>query len=367
MKLLVFAHTPPPRHGQSAMVAMLVDGLRGDPDIEVLHVNPQLSRDAADIGQWRWGKFTALLRACRTARRLQREHGRCAFYYVPAPGKRSALYRDFLVMQLCRRHFGPLILHWHASGMGEWLQSRAKTHERWLAQRLLGDAELALVLAPELRDDAARLAPQRIALVPNGVAVPEFSVLPRTVGARCEILFLGLCTREKGLFDTVEAAARADERTAGGFRLTVAGSFTNATDEGAFRARVAQLRPGLVRYEGFADETKKRALLAATDVLCLPTAYPHEGQPLVLMEALAHDVPIVTTRWRAIPGMLPSRHIWYVPPHQPAEIAEALMAACHAPRPDGALRRHYLAHFTPERHLAALKTALLSVAPATRA
>ena len=36
------------------------------------------------------------------------------FYYVPAPGKRVALYRDWLVMFICRPFFSGVILHWHA-------------------------------------------------------------------------------------------------------------------------------------------------------------------------------------------------------------------------------------------------------------
>jgi glycosyltransferase involved in cell wall biosynthesis len=371
MKLVVFAHTPPPVHGQSVMVAMLVEGLRGGPPLEILHVNPQLSRNIADIGTWRPGKLLPLLRACFAAWKLRRRHGPCAFYYVPAPGKRSALYRDFIVLLLCRPCFGPLVLHWHASGLGEWLATRVTAPERWLAHRLLGRAALALVLAPELQADAARFAPRRIAVVPNGVADPvRPGVAPRAArpaGAPCEVLFLGMCGRTKGTLDAVEGVALADARGPGGFRLTVAGRFETAAEERAFRARVAQLRPGLVHYAGFADEARKRALFAAADVFCFPTAYPHEGQPLVIAEALAHDVPIVATRWRAIPGMLPAEHVWFVAPHQPGQVADALLAARSAPRPAGALRRHYLAHFTPERHLARLEAALLSVAPETRA
>src|SRR6185503_2192565 len=106
---------------------------------------------------------------------------------------------------------------------------------------------------------------------------------------------------------------------------------------------------------------QKRALFAAADVFCFPTAYAHEGQPLALVEALAHDVPIVTTRWRAIPGMLPAEHVWFVEHGCPAQIADALLAAQVAPRPNGALRRHYLAHFTPAAHLATLRAALRSI------
>lgn len=363
MKLLVFAHTPPPLHGQSAMVATLVEGLRGDPEIQVVHVNVRLSRDGTDIGRWRPGKGVALLAACGEAWRARLRHGRCVFYYVPAPGKRGALWRDLVVMLLCRPWFSHLVLHWHAVGLGNWLQTRATAPERWLARRLLGRADLSLVLAPELAEDAAVLAPKRSVAIPNCVPDPgpAPSRPPTGVKLRAEILYLGLCSREKGVFDTVEAIAQAHSRSPGSVRLTVAGGF--ATDEEArtLHGRIAALPHDLVRYVGFAGDVQKRELYANADVFCFPTCYPHEGQPLSLIEALAHNLPIVTTRWRAIPGMLPRRHIWYVEPGHPEALAAALLEASQAAPADSSLREHYIAHFTPARHLAALKAALGSI------
>ena len=365
MKLLVFAHTPPPRHGQSTMVAALIDGLRPDPEVTVLHVNARLSRDTSDIGGWRAGKALTLLRWCFAAWVLRWRHGPCVFYYVPAPARRSALYRDFTVMLLCRPFFPQLVLHWHAAGVGTWLADHATAVERWLAQRLLGRPDLSIVLAPELAHDAAFLNSQRIAVVPNGAPDPGPPPAHRPLppNAPGEVLFLGLCTHEKGLFDTIDAIELAHRAAPGRFRLTVAGGFANREGNREFHARIAALPHGLVHYAGFADEKQKRLLFSRADAFCLPPTYPHEGQPLALVEALANDVPIVTTRWRAIPGMLPadSSHVWFVEPNRPSQIADALLAASHAARPDGALRRHYLAHFTPERHLSCLKTALLSL------
>src|SRR4051812_17333941 len=75
MKLLVLAQTPPPLHGQSAMVQTLLDGLGASPGFEVHHVNLRLSADAADIGRWRPGKVAGILRACVSALWLRLSKG----------------------------------------------------------------------------------------------------------------------------------------------------------------------------------------------------------------------------------------------------------------------------------------------------
>ena len=362
--LLVLAHTPPPVHGQSLMVQTLLDHLLSvAPHLTLHHVNVRLSRDSTDIGRPRFAKLLPLLAACLRAIAVRFRHGPMTLYYVPAPGKRAALYRDWIVMLLCRPFFRSLILHWHAVGLGDWLMHHATALERTLTHLLLGRADLSIVLSPELLPDAQHLSPRRTAIVANGLDLPETpDVQFKTpTNAPTHLLYLGLCSREKGLFDLLTAVAIANRREPDAFRLTVAGGFATIPDQHAFFSQVVALGPDIVRHVGFADETQKHALLSAADVFCYPTAYPHEAQPLALIEALAHDLPIVTTRWRAIPSMLPATphpHIHLVDPARPDQLAEALLAARHTPPPTGELRAHSLARFTRNHHLTALARAL---------
>jgi len=61
-KILVFAHVPPPHHGQSVMVQVLLDGLRADPRFEVHHVDARASDDLEDVGSFRPQKFVRLFK-----------------------------------------------------------------------------------------------------------------------------------------------------------------------------------------------------------------------------------------------------------------------------------------------------------------
>jgi glycosyltransferase involved in cell wall biosynthesis len=363
MQLLVFAHTPPPVHGQSLMVQTLVEGLPSVMhDLRLFHINPQLSHDSRDVGRFRPGKLLRLIGFCLHAIALRFKHGAMDFYYVPAPGRRVPLYRDWVVMLLCRPFFRHLILHWHAVGLGAWINQRSSLVERWITQLLLGRATLAIVLAPELVADAQAFRPRKIALVRNGVEDPGETERPfRPPDAPTRVLFIGLCSPAKGIFDTLTAIAVANRRTNDAFQLVVAGAFPNGRDESAFFSLAMAQPPEVVRHVGIADEEQKRELLAAADVFCFPTTHPHEGQPLVLIEALAHDLPIITTRWRAIPGMLPTGHVWYVDPGRPDQIAAALLECRNNPAAVGERYRHFQKIFTRERHLADLAAALSSL------
>ncbi len=162
------------------MVQYLVDGFRADPahGIEVLHVDARLSDDLTDVGSARGGKLTKLLGYVRAAKRLGREHNVRTLYYVPSPPKRNSLYRDWIVLALLRPWFRNVIFHWHAVGLGQWLEDVANPVERAISRRLLGRPTLNLILSKFNRPDADTFRPQAVAIVPNGVPdpCPEFDL-----------------------------------------------------------------------------------------------------------------------------------------------------------------------------------------------
>src|SRR5882672_4094107 len=241
MKLLVFAHTPPPHHGQSYMVQLMLAGFGGDRrkahhpttieengakeashDIHCYHVNARLSQKLEDIGDLRIGKFILLLGYCAQAIWCRFRHGVTTFYYIPAPGKRSALYRDWFVMLICRPFFKRIILHWHAAGLAKWLETVMQMRSRSVTYHFMKQVDLSIVLSRYNRADAEKLVSREIKVVSNGIPdpCPEFTpkVLPYRqhrsatrkkllsgVNTGVEqhvvtVLYLAHCTREKGLF-----------------------------------------------------------------------------------------------------------------------------------------------------------------------
>ena len=105
------------------------------------------------------------------------------FYYVPAPGKAVALYRDWLVMLICRPFFKHIILHWHAAGLAKWLETAVQIRSRAITYRLFKPVDLSIVLSRFNVADAEKLLSRRICVVSNGIPdpCPDFatSVLPR--------------------------------------------------------------------------------------------------------------------------------------------------------------------------------------------
>lgn len=343
------------------MVESLVNGLPTiAPEIDLQHVNLSLSSTSSDIGRWQPGKLLAAWRASSTAIRIARHHGCDALYYVPAPGKRIALWRDLLILNRLRPIVPKLILHWHASGLGGWVDHTATALERKLAHATLDHADLSIVLGQSLKADAARFHPHHIEVVRNGIEdpCPQFT-RPQVQKKPLTAVFLSECSAPKGLFRAWTGVEEANRRNPGSVRLVVAGNFPDQDTANRFAA-LSQTGTTKVSLRGFLTGHAKNQLLVEADFLVFPTTYEHETQGLVVAEAMAFDLPVIVSRWRAVHENLPPSHHRIISPegNTAAQIADAIQDLATAPPPQGAVRAHFQAHYQRDKFLHRLATIL---------
>jgi glycosyltransferase involved in cell wall biosynthesis len=80
----------------------------------------------------------------------------------------------------------------------------------------------------------------------------------------------------------------------------------------------------------------------------------------VAVEAMAFGLPIVTTRWRSIPEIMPPDYPGLVDVRSPEQVAGALIRLM-SERSGELMRNNFITRFTLERHLADLAAAIRSV------
>lgn len=149
---------------------------------------------------------------------------------------------------------------------------------------------------------------QPVAVVPNGVDVGE---VPRR-DKHSEVktfLFLSRIHPIKGLLDLVEAWALVRRP---GWRIVIAGG-----DEAGYRAKVEALimSKGMLsdfEFVGFVDGARKQACFDQADVFILPTYSENFG--IAIAEALANELPVITTTGAPWSDLVAHRCGWWVEP-----------------------------------------------------
>lgn len=131
-----------------------------------------------------------------------------------------------------------------------------------------------------------------------------------------DILFVGRLAAVKGVPVLLEAIADL-HKTFKDSRVTLIG-------DGPDRAALeAQARGLPVEFLGYKSQAEVAEALARTDLFVLPSFA--EGVPVVLMEAMASGVPVVTTQIAGVPELVRDHHAGLlVPPGDSAALSRAI-------------------------------------------
>ncbi|KNG93538.1 glycosyltransferase [Pseudaestuariivita atlantica] len=137
----------------------------------------------------------------------------------------------------------------------------------------------------------------KLHIVHCGVEPDRYGARDRPSG-RASVLFVGRLAGVKGVPVLLRtcAALRASGLE---FDLTLVG---DGPERASHEALVSELGLTGVTFAGYQSQSRVAELLAGADMLVLPSFA--EGVPVVLMEAMAAQVPVVTTRIAGVPELV---------------------------------------------------------------
>jgi len=269
-----------------------------------------------------WSLFTAVVKIV-----IGRLQGGLAGVHVNI-AERLSLVRKGVIVIACRLLGVPVVLHLHAQMRNFYLRLPRPLQRmtRWIFSLASG----VVVIGPAAQRfviEELRVPHERVNLVFNGVPEPADAPRKQRGDEVQQLLFLGRLSDLKGVSDLLYAIARPgfDRR---GVRLTIAGG----GDVAGYAAKARALGiADLVRFEGLCDQAQVERLLAQADVLVLPSY--DEVLPLVILEALANGVAVVTTAVGEVPSLLTDGvDTLYVKPGDARDIAAGLQKVLGDPQ-----------------------------------
>jgi glycosyltransferase involved in cell wall biosynthesis len=349
-QIWLVSNLPPPVHGVAAFNAALLGEL-ANRGIDCRTFSIGTRRDLRDIAR---AGVTKTISDAGTIARLgialarARIAGRmpAVIYFTPCQGGVGVL-RDLAIARVTRGLGGRLVAHIHGCA---WLAIRERGG--WQARVMeaaLRACDRAICLGPTFAAKLRAATGMGCVGINNGVASsrrdPDGVRAPGP-NTRIELLFLSNLYRAKGLWIAAETA-RALTRRGIDVRLRCAGAWLFDQERAAFAVEfAAELAAGTIELVGFADEVAKVRLFASSHFFVLPIPGDVEGQPLALLEAMAHGVvPITTTAGGMVDifpegnaGLASSDHV------DPERVADTIAVLSRDPDAYARAAREVLAH-----------------------
>ena len=269
-----------------------------------------------------WVLLTALAKLARG-----RVSGNLAGVHVNM-AERLSLVRKSAVVVASRALGVPVVLHLHAAQLHHFYRALPLPLQR-LTRWVFSLPASVVVLGATARRfviEELHVEPKRVEVVINGVPEPALPKRARDPRAPRRVLFLGNLSERKGVTDLLKALALPGFDSTG-VEVVLAGG----GDVDGYRSKASGLGLGeWVKFAGWCDQQQVARMMADADVLVLPSY--DEGLPLVILEALAHGVPVVCTPVGEIPAVLTDgATACFVEPGDAAGIAAALQRVLREP------------------------------------
>src|SRR6266704_3684834 len=164
----------------------------------------------------------------------------------------------------------------------------------------------------------------RVWLVPNGVGPEFFHVRSCPAGIATKLLFVGTWIDHKGIYCLAEAFKKV-LRVIPDARLTIAGCLE---PEGKVRRCFPSAAQAALEVWPFVARAEISSLYAEHEIFVLPSLM--EGMPLVLLEAMASGIPVVTTESSGMSDMVEDSYDGLlVTPGDANSLSAAIVRLCH--------------------------------------
>lgn len=320
-KILFILHMPPPVHGAAMMGKYIHDSKVVNEAFDCRYVNLATAASLEDIGGVSFTKLKKIIGLFREVRREVKAFRPDLVYVTPSAAGGSFLMKDFPLVQMLKRMGCRVVVHYHNKGVAKNQGSRIYD----FAYRRFFRGIKVILLAEALYKDVQKYVRREdVFICPNGI--PETVVgEPKAErhNAVPHLLFLSNLLVSKGVYVLLDALKILKDRGYS-FVCNFVGGETAEINAEQFRQEVEQRRLNQVAvYQGRKYGAEKEQFWQDADIFVFPSSY--DCFPLVLIEAMQHSLPCISTNEGGIPNIVDDGSTGViVPQHSPEALADSL-------------------------------------------
>jgi len=233
----------------------------------------------------------------------------------------GSFYRKFVCFLICKYIFGKkIIYHVHGGGF-ELFYTKNKQVTKKLIRLFINNSNCVICLSNKWESFFKNNFKQRnIVIIPNIIDYPVKSNFKNTESDILTLLFLGLITNKKGIFDLLEVIKKNKDKYKAKIRLIIGG---NGETESLIRIIKEEKLADIVEFVGWIANTEKTYWLQNADIYILPSYI--EGLPISILEAMSYGKPIISTNVGGIPEVVfPGKNGILIEPGNLIEIESAI-------------------------------------------
>lgn len=350
--ILIVGPSPPPYHGVSIMTETIIGSTLSE-KFQIVFLDTSDNRTINNMGQFDIKNVSlAVWHGLKCIWFLLSK--RPAIVYVPIAQNKWGFLRDCLFVipaKLLGRH---VIVHLHGSNFKEFIAGESYCIRLFIKQ-VLKKVDRAIVLGENLKSVFLGIIDsEKIKVVSNGLDIEYFDkneVSSSHIQKELRVLFLGTMSKSKGFLQVLYSMPFILQRR-DDVKFIFAGQQPHAElMDTAYEFISINHLDQHVTITGLVYGDTKFELLLSSDIFVFPSE--QEGQPIVILEAMAAGLPIITTDTGAISEtVIDGENGYIVEKNNPRQIAEKLLTLInndHLRQQMGFnSRKRYLQEYTAE-------------------
>ncbi|MBF0239363.1 MAG: glycosyltransferase family 4 protein [SAR324 cluster bacterium] len=247
-------------------------------------------------------------------------HQQIDLVYITPSTKGFSFYRDVCLIALVKIFRKKVVLHLHSKGF----RAFEHTWQSYLCELIFNKSHVIILSQKLLKDIQFIQGLYFPYIVANGVPVMPYS--EKTTHTTFRILFLASLMESKGVFTLIKGVHLLIQDGHTNIELWIAGSIWKQSFQDTLLNYVKshQLEKKILFLGPVYNEDKTNAFYNS-DIYVLPTDYPQECFPLVILEAMQCGLPVISTFEGAIPDIIDDGKTGFlVPAKDPIVLAEKI-------------------------------------------